>query len=106
MIYFNINIRNPFWWERFENLWTKHGDTPWKHKHWEAQFMKDCELFRIEFNWTTREDHAGVKLELGLLGYKLALSFYDSRHWDWKNNCWTNYNELEDLHSKNPTGEK
>ena len=88
MIYFNINIRNPFWWDRFKNLWNKSGNTFWKNKFWEAQATKCEELFRIEFNWTVREDHAGVRLELGLIGYKLDLSLYDGRHWDTEKNCW------------------
>ncbi len=53
--------------------------------------MKCSELFRIEFNWTVREDHAGVKLELGLLGYEAAFSFYDHRHWDIEKEDWMSY---------------
>lgn len=92
MIYFNINIRNPFS-SRFENLWTKSGGTPWVYKYWEVQVMKDDELIRIEFEFTTRQDHAGVRLELGLLGYKIAATVYDSRHWDHERNQWTEYGD-------------
>ena len=91
MIYFNINIRNPRWWNRFENIKSWVGNTPWKHKHWEVQVMKSCELFRIEFSWTAKEDHAGLRLELGLLGYQIDFSFYDSRHWNTEKDCWENY---------------
>lgn len=87
MIYFNINIRNP-WWNRFENLWNKSGDTPFKNKYWEAQIMKDDELLRIEFEWSARQDHAGVRFELGLLGYKFHFTFYDSRHWNIEEGRW------------------
>lgn len=93
MIYFNINIRNPFWWNRFENLWNTAGNTPFKHKYWEIQFMKDCELLRLEFNWSVRQDHAGVQLELGLLGYKVAFSVYDSRHWNEEEGRYYNYDD-------------
>jgi hypothetical protein len=95
MIYFNINIRNP-WWNRFESLWEKSGDTPWKNKYWEAQLMKDDELFRIEFSFTTRQDHSGVRLELGLLGYKASFTFYDSRHWNDEEGRWYVYGEEQD----------
>jgi hypothetical protein len=88
MIYFNVNIRNPRWWNRFDSLWTKHGKAPFENKFWEVQFMKNAELFRIEFEWTVCQDHAGVRLELGLIGYQLDLSFYDSRHWNINENCW------------------
>jgi hypothetical protein len=94
MIYLNLNLRNPKWWNRFESLWCKSGKTPWKHKFWEIQFMKTPELFRIEFNWTVCQDHAGVRLELGLFGYQLDMSFCDSRHWNIKNNCWEVYNDI------------
>lgn len=90
MIYFNINIRNPKWWNRFENLWCKSGSTPFKNKYWEVQFMKNSELFRIEFSWTVQEDHAGVGLELGLFGYQFNMKFYDNRHWDYNTESWIN----------------
>lgn len=93
MIYFNINIRNPKWWNRFENLWNKGGTTPFKNKCWEVQFMKCSELFRIEFNWTVQQDHAGVNLELGLFGYQFDMKFYDSRHWNIYTNTWYDHGE-------------
>lgn len=91
MIYFNINVRNPSWWNRWASIKCWSGSTPFKHKYWEVQIMKSCELFRIEFNWTVREDHAGLRLELGLLGYQIDFSFYDSRHWDIEKNDWMQY---------------
>jgi len=57
--------------------------------------MKTPELFRIEFNWTVCQDHAGVRLELGLAGYQLDISFSDSRHWDYKNNRWVIYEQSD-----------
>lgn len=50
--------------------------------------MKDDELFRIEFEWSIRQDHAGVRIELGLLGYKGSFTFYDSRHWNYEEGRW------------------
>jgi hypothetical protein len=96
MIYFNINIRNPKWWNRFESLWNKFGTTPFEHKFWEVQFIKSPELFRVEFNWNVQEDHAGIRLELGLLGYQLDLSFYDNRHWNIEKSQWHNTNKESD----------
>ena len=93
MIYFNINIRNPWWGDRFHSLWSKYIETPWKHKYIELQLMKDAELFRLEFEWTTRQDHAGLSIELGLLGYKGAFTFYDNRHWNYEEGRWYLYNE-------------
>lgn len=93
MIYFNVNIRNPWWVDRWEKILSKTGKTLWKNKFWEFELMKDSELFRIEFNWTHRQDHAGVQLELGLLGYKGSFTFYDSRHWDDETGDWKVYDK-------------
>lgn len=91
MIYFNINIRNPNWWSRFDSIKCWAGSTPAKHKFWEVQIMKGPELFRIEFEWTIRQDHAGVNLELGLLGYCVTFGLHDSRHWDTEINDWVKH---------------
>ena len=95
MIYLNFNIRHPRWAERFDNLWNKFGDTPFKNKHWEIQVIKNDNLLRLEFEVTTMQDHAGVNLELGLLGYEIHFTFYDNRHWNYKENRWYNYEENE-----------
>lgn len=88
MIYFNITVRNPAWCDRWANIKNWAGNTPIKNKHWEVQITKCEELFRIEFQWSFKQDHAGIRLELGLLGYKIDFTLYDSRHWDYKNNRW------------------
>lgn len=91
MIYFNFNIRNPRWWKRFENLFVKFGNTPWKHKHWEVQILKNDNLIRVEFEFTIKQDHAGINLELGLFGYEIHFTFYDNRHWNHEQERWENY---------------
>lgn len=88
MIYFNFNLRNPRWQDRFQSIKWWAGATPIKNKFWEIQIMKDAELLRVEFEFTAKQDHAGVKLELGLAGYKACFTFYDNRHWDQDNNDW------------------
>ena len=93
MIYFNINIRNPWWWDRWNNIKCWSGPTFLKNKYWEVQLMKCEELFRIEFNWTIRQDHAGIELELGLLGYKISCNIYDCRHWDHVKGTWQEIDE-------------
>jgi hypothetical protein len=55
--------------------------------------MKNAELFRIEFEWTVMQDHAGVRLELGLAGYQLDMCIHDDRHWDIYKNQWHAYSE-------------
>lgn len=44
--------------------------------------------------YTTKCDHAGLRLELVLFGLTLEINAYDSRHWNDKANRW--YNEGEE----------
>jgi len=98
MIYFNINIRNPKWWNRFENIKYWAGDTLIKHKFWEVQIIKNDNLLRVEFGVTTQQDHAGINLELGLLGYEIHFTIYDNRHWNYEENRWMIYSEEKGTH--------
>jgi hypothetical protein len=91
MIYFNVNIRHPKWWNRFENIKTWVGKTTWKNKYWEIQIIKNDNLLRVEFEYSIQQDHAGVNLELGLVGYEIHFTVYDNRHWNYEKNCWENY---------------
>ena len=92
MISFNFNLRNP-WSNTFKNLWCCSYSTPFKNKFIELEITKDFTLVSFMFNWTIRQSHAGLDLELGLLGYNIHFNFYDSRHWDVENKCWEKYNE-------------
>jgi hypothetical protein len=89
MINLSLGISIP-WWNRFENIWATSGHTPFKNKFWEAQVMKSDDVVSIDLRVTTRTDHAGVDLWLGLLGYSVNLKFYDNRHWDHKLGVWQN----------------
>lgn len=93
MIYFNINIRNPWWTDRYANLWYKIGKTPLKNKYWEMQSIKTDNILRLEFSFTVREDHAGLNLEIGLLGYEIHFTLYDNRHWNYKLGTWQKYGD-------------
>lgn len=74
------------------------GATPFKHKFWELQLTKGPELLRIEFAFTTQQDHAGTNIELGLLGYCVQFTFYDNRHWNNEQGRWMIYTEEEGYH--------
>ena len=91
MIYLNINIRKPSWWDRYKSIKTWHGGTPIKNKSWEVQIIKNDNILRIEFEFSTRQDHAGINLGLGLFGYEIHGMIYDHRHWNYEKNCWENY---------------
>lgn len=78
--------------EKFKNHWNKSGSIT-KHKHWEVEFIqykKDFLGVRLDTCWRGR-DHAGLSVELILLGYTLSAKIYDSRHWNYFTNSWEIY---------------
>lgn len=82
MISINVNLRNP-WSDQFKNLWCRAYATPFKNKTVELEVTKDFTLVTFMFNWTIRQSHAGLDLELGVFGYCFRVNFYDNRHWNY-----------------------
>lgn len=97
MIHFNFAVTNPSWDNRFKNLWHAAGESYWKYKQWEVQLMQNDCIVRVELAFTTRCDHAGVQLELGLLGYEIHFGLCDTRHWNYEKKRWTTQQDLIDL---------
>ena len=93
MIYLNLNIRNP-WSNRFENVWNNAGSIT-KNKSWGIEILKTENLVRVEFQYTVMQDHAGIQLELGLLGWEFHIGAHDNRHWDYENKCWIVYGQSD-----------
>lgn len=87
MISLNFTIRNP-WSTTFKNLWCRAYSTPFKHKFIELEVTRDFTLVSFIFNWTVRQSHAGIDLELGLFGLCIHFNFYDNRHWDVNQGAW------------------
>lgn len=81
MIYFGFNITNP-WCRRWENIWNKVFVTPHPSKYIELEVFKDNTIVSFSFKLSTRTDHAGVNIDMGLLGYTFNFNFYDIRHWN------------------------
>lgn len=81
MISLNFNLRNP-WSTTFKNLWCRSYKTPFKDKFIELEVTRDFTLISFMFNWTVRQSHAGLDLELGIFGYNAHFQFYDIRHWN------------------------
>jgi hypothetical protein len=86
MIYFNLNIDNPFT-DRWNTLFYKHGLLT-QHKAWEFNGYRTHHLINVSFKLNFKGDHAGIQIELGLLGYSTEFQIYDTRHWDYENDCW------------------
>jgi hypothetical protein len=93
MIYVNLNLRSP-WFDQFKNVKNWAGQIT-KYKWWEIEILKTENLFRFEFQFTVMQDHAGVGLEIGLLGWEFHCGIHDSRHWDYENKCWVNYGQSD-----------
>lgn len=92
MINLSLNLKFPNC-DRFQNMFSKFGSTPFEYKFWEVQLYRSADIFNFEFRISTKEDHAGINLGLGLLGLNFDFNFYDSRHWDHKNNEWHRYDQ-------------
>jgi hypothetical protein len=89
MISFNFNIDNAFV-DRWITLFCKSGLLA-QHKAWELNGYRTHHLINSGFKLTTKGDHAGVQFELGVFGYSIEFQIYDTRHWDYENNQWENY---------------
>ncbi len=87
MLSFNFTVNNP-WSNRFKNIKTWHGRTPIPNKYWEFQIYRDNSIVAVEGRLTTRRDHAGSQLSIGLLSWRAEVTFYDKRHWDHQLNRW------------------
>ena len=98
MLELSIGITNPFAKHNgFKNLVNWNGSFT-THKHWEIELNINKEIL-LGFELGTHiwgSDHAGPSLRLGLLFIELHINIYDSRHWSYTNNTWTEYDYDED----------
>ena len=70
----------------FKNFWSRAWPTTLENKFIELELHTTESLIGCNFLWTTRRDHAGVDIQLSLLGLCVHFNFYDNRHWDYENN--------------------
>lgn len=96
MLHLNLKISNPLS-KRFKNIKCWSGATPFKNKFWEFQILATPDLICIDFSYTIRQDHAGLRLELGLFGYSIDFNLYDNRHWDYIGKKWEVYHDEKDI---------
>jgi hypothetical protein len=84
MIVLTFAISNPWFksWRDFKHSYSRHGKMFIDHKYWEVEVMRDGYFVQFDFTYTTRRDHAGATLALGILGYSINFTLYDNRHWD------------------------
>jgi hypothetical protein len=89
MIHVSFGLSNP-WGTPFDNLWNQFGRLT-KNKSWELELLKGRQIIGFEFSYTMRQSHAGLSIELALLGYSISFQIYDTRHWDYTANTWEVY---------------
>lgn len=84
-----LYLKNPFAKSnKFKNLFSRYFHL-YGTKYFEFEILRDnYYLIEIEFRHTKKRDHAGINIVLGIFGYLFSIRIYDSRHWDYKNNCW------------------
>ena len=85
MFSLNLSLTNPFS-ERWNIIFSRVKRLG--NKAIEINFYRTNSIVRFLFEITTHCDHAGSKLELGLLSFELDIQFYDTRHWDYEHKNW------------------
>ena len=106
MFWFHLRLRNPF------NKVDSSGNNTYYNKVWRitknknieiqfARWNKLLDLINVEFNiQPSGHDHAGANFDLTLLHYYFMIQLYDTRHWDYDNNCWREiYSEQTEITS-------
>lgn len=86
MINLKFELSNPFS-DRWSSIYSTGGYLT-ENKSWEMQITKTNAIVRVSINFTMHSDHAGLTVEVGLLGFSANLSIHDNRHWDYENKCW------------------
>ena len=86
MINLKFELSNPFS-DRWNSIYSTGGYLT-ENKSWEMQVTKTNAIVDVSINFTMHGDHAGLTVELGLLGFSGHLTIHDNRHWDYENKCW------------------
>jgi len=86
-----VELSNPFS-DRWASLYDIGGSLS-KHKRWEFQVMKTNTIVEMSIHLNIHCDHAGLNIDVGLLGYSANLIIHDTRHWDYEFNKWEVFNE-------------
>lgn len=90
MINFNFGLSNPFS-SRWDNVYSRSVAFDRLHKAVEFEVYRDTTIICLMFRLTARQDHGGVMLDIGLLGYSVSLHYYDTRHWNEDEGRYYNY---------------
>lgn len=88
MLYFSINITNPWSKIKFHDKLMKTGTFFNDNKQWEFNIYRYPVIMDFTIGFSMRESHAGCWLELALLSYSMEFRIYDKRHWNHTLGTW------------------
>lgn len=73
-----------------------------KNKAFEMQVDKDIEatVCSLRFDWSIRQDHAGITFWIQIYKFLFHVCFYDVRHWNYETGAWETYAESKNLSMK------
>lgn len=91
MFSLSFTLLNPYS-NKFEHAVTKSGILT-QNKAWEFNIYRTATIFSNRLELTMNRDHAGLRLEIGLLGYEVEFQIYDVRHWNYEKKEWETYEE-------------
>ena len=86
MINLKFKLSNPFS-DRWASIYATYGSLT-ENKSWELQITKTNTIVDVSINFTTHDDHAGLTVELAVLGRSLCFMIYDTRHWNPETGAW------------------
>lgn len=89
MIRICLRLSNPFSKCKWGNLSARAG-TLSSYKAWELNRYISASIASFEFDVTARNDHAGIRISIGLLGREIEGYIYDTRHWNYNTGNWDN----------------
>ncbi len=93
MINLKLSIINP--WSSLWDAGRAWGGKLTKNLAWESQLYRSNVILEWVFEFTHRQDHAGLRLEFGLFTWCWTFIVYDTRHWNYSTNRWEIYEDLD-----------
>ena len=86
---FNLQAQIYLPFDHFKNLGSISGRIS-SNKAWELEHTYySGSLLDIDISLSVREHHAGFEITVGLFGYGVHFQIYDTRHWDYEKNAYS-----------------
>lgn len=100
MIYFSLHLPGGLSKNRKVKWFSSYFDrkiSKNKSFEWQTDYFGWTSLLGVNIDLIpTGESHASIGFDITILGFMVAAKIYDSRHWDYENNCWEEYDPADD----------